>query len=606
MKQIIFKNLKIKNFLSIAEEELQLQFNSGINLITGENKDTGGRNGIGKSSIIESIYWALFGSTIREIKNERIVHNNSKKNKCEVALELSVTKQTSEDDVYNYKIVRSLNPSKLYILENGIDITLSSIQKTDELIKQIIGANEQVFQNAVIMTANNTIPFMAQKKIEKRKFIEGIFNIGIFGDLLLKIRSDYNEKKKAHDILTSSFISEQKNIAFCNQQKHKNDRDKQIQIEKIQAEIKNIDSKIEELSDHKSIASTLAEASTKQKELVSMIEKIKKGINKVEDSINSQLKVSLESDFNLKTLTAEFDFYKKQEGSCPTCKRKYDSKNLICEDDKKTLELKLKGEQENNKIFKDTIKDLISKKTLLKGSLKQKEHEFDSNEICIKNINKDIKQIDEIRSKKDQLLESVNFIKTQKDSLDDVIKNSEKTISIYEKDLKTIQKDLLILNNCKFVVSEEGVKTYIIKKMLKIFNQQLNFYLKSLDAPCTCNFDEMFEETIYNLKGDECSYFNFSGGERRRIDIAILFMFQDILRSQTGVSFNISIYDELFDSAIDEKGMHKIFEMLTERSQKYLECIYIVSHNKSASSLNYESIVQLQKSNGITTIIPSI
>ena len=30
------------------------------------------------------------------------------------------------------------------------------------------------------MTVNNTVPFMAKKKVEKRKFIEGIFNLQIF------------------------------------------------------------------------------------------------------------------------------------------------------------------------------------------------------------------------------------------------------------------------------------------------------------------------------------------------------------------------------------------------------------------------------------------
>ena len=34
------------------------------------------------------------------------------------------------------------------------------------------------------MTVNNTVPFMAKKKVEKRKFIEGIFNLEIFSNMI--------------------------------------------------------------------------------------------------------------------------------------------------------------------------------------------------------------------------------------------------------------------------------------------------------------------------------------------------------------------------------------------------------------------------------------
>jgi ABC-type Mn2+/Zn2+ transport system ATPase subunit len=139
--------------------------------------------------------------------------------------------------------------------------------------------------------------------------------------------------------------------------------------------------------------------------------------------------------------------------------------------------------------------------------------------------------------------------------------------------------------------------------MLSLLNCRLNFYLQALEAPCKCEFNEMFEETIYNEIGAECSYFNFSGGERKRIDLAILFMFQDLLRMQTGTSFSLSIYDELFDSAIDEKGIDKVLSILRDRVETYQENIYIVSHNKSAIKANIDRIILLEKNNGKTSLI---
>jgi ABC-type transport system involved in cytochrome bd biosynthesis fused ATPase/permease subunit len=138
--------------------------------------------------------------------------------------------------------------------------------------------------------------------------------------------------------------------------------------------------------------------------------------------------------------------------------------------------------------------------------------------------------------------------------------------------------------------------------MLNLLNNKLNFYLQALDTPCKCEFNELFEETITNENGKECSYFNFSGGERKRIDTAILFMFQDLLRSQTGTSYSLNIYDEMIDSALDQKGTDKILELLKEKVVKYDESVYIVSH-KSSDMANIDNVILLEKENGVTKIV---
>jgi ABC-type Mn2+/Zn2+ transport system ATPase subunit len=62
------------------------------------------------------------------------------------------------------------------------------------------------------------------------------------------------------------------------------------------------------------------------------------------------------------------------------------------------------------------------------------------------------------------------------------------------------------------------------------------------------------------------------------------------------------MYDELFDSALDEKGVSKILEILRERTDKYDEAIYIISHNKAAINASFDNIIKLEKINGKTSI----
>ena len=160
MKHIIFKKIYIQNFLSVGNPGITINFEEGINLITGINFDKDSRNGVGKSTIIESLYWCLFGDTMREIKKDQVVNNINKKH-CLVSLDFNVI---SAEGSNSYSLVREAKPSKLFISENGNDITKSTLAKADDYIIKLINSTGEVFQNAVIMTANNTLPFMAQKK----------------------------------------------------------------------------------------------------------------------------------------------------------------------------------------------------------------------------------------------------------------------------------------------------------------------------------------------------------------------------------------------------------------------------------------------------------
>jgi len=128
-----------------------------------------------------------------------------------------------------------------------------------------------------------------------------------------------------------------------------------------------------------------------------------------------------------------------------------------------------------------------------------------------------------------------------------------------------------------------------------------------MDANCICIFNEYFEEEIFDEKGQECSYFNFSGAERKNLDLACLFTFMDIRRLQGDVTYNISVYDELLDSSLDEKGVNMVIDILRERVEKLNECVMIISHRKESvkaagdkDTAGSNDVIFLQKENGIT------
>jgi DNA repair exonuclease SbcCD ATPase subunit len=597
VKNIIFKEVKIQNFLSIGKDALKIDFTKGITVITGENKDKGGKNGIGKSTIADAIFWCLFGNTIRELKKDKIQHNKNKE-ECQVVLSFSVS---DGKNITPYTITRTLDPAKIEITAEDGDITLSTIPKNDEFIKDLIGANEEVFNNAVIMSTNNTIPFMAQKKTDKRKFIEGILQLNIFGEMLLKTRSEYNDIKKQNDIISGNFVNLQRNLAIFEDQKTNADAKKQEKINVLNNKIKDIEKNSEEL---------------KNKNLPT-VDEVNKQLKEIEDKVNT-LKIGLKSFKNTRSdlatkssnISAEINQLKKEKqkifdkgNTCPTCNREY------CQDDIKAVEQRLKD-------IDADISILCNQSITVGSEIITWDDKIDHLENGIEKLNKKIRELDQIKSETKLISQKLsnnlsNILDCRKSiteleqgdpSIQFNIDKTEDNIKKTEKELIDIKKNMAILDTVKFIVSEEGVKTYIVKKIINILNTRLNYYLQTLDAPCKCVFDEMFEETIYNEQGKECSYFNFSGGERKRIDTAILFTFQDVMRCHSGTSFSLNIYDELFDCALDAKGTDKILEILKEKVNKYDESIYIVSH-KSSEVANCDNVIFLEKFNGVTRIV---
>jgi DNA repair exonuclease SbcCD ATPase subunit len=600
MKKVQFNSVKIQNFLSVGKDPLELNFQKGINLITGENKDKGGKNGIGKSSILESIYWCLFGNTIRDIKKDKIIHNQSKKD-CKVSLNIDIT---TSKGTSNYTIERYLEPSKVEVIthvdQNDVDLTLSTMPETNEFIKELIGATEEVFQNAVIMSANNTLPFMAQKKTDKRKFIEGILNLNIFSDMLLKARGDYNDFKKKNDILSNAFVSLQRNLSTFQDQKTNAETKKQEKIDAFNDSIKNNQKAIEDLR-NKDLPS-LSDVIKNIKELEDRTIILKNGVKSFNKTKTELVIKSSNISAEIRQLEKEKQNIINKGNTCPTCNREY------CQDDIKAVQEKIKEIDSQISILAQELFTVNSEKI-------NWDDKIDEVEEGIEKINKKIRELEQIKSdiklNDQKILNCEGNIKDCEKWIEETIKgdssintnieNTEKEIENTEKELTEVKKEMSILESVKFIVSEEGVKTYIVKKMLTLLNNKLNFYLQALDTPCKCEFNELFEETIINEAGKECSYFNFSGGERKRIDTAILFMFQDLLRNQTGTSYSLNIYDEMIDSALDQKGTDKILELLKEKVTKYDESVYIVSH-KSTDMANIDNTIFLEKENGVTKI----
>lgn len=592
-KKVIFEKLVIKNFLSVGNEPVVIDFKTGVNIITGINRDQlDRRNGIGKSTITDALSFVLFGHTLRDLKKEFIINNITNKT-AEVSL---IFRLFEGADTKKYELYRSIDPSKFVLYEDDIDVTRDSMVNTTDFLQTVLNITPEIFQNCIVMAINNTVPFMAKKKIEKRKFIESIFNLEVFSRMNSSLKDEYNEVKRAFDINVGKFeeLNGIKNKIIAN-------KDNQIKEENEQRErlikrksdyIKDKESLLKKMEnikevDIKEVNAKIVELNTKEKQITEEIslkyKKVASLETKIEYSLASYSRIGTDADV------------------CPVCLRGVDTDNKN-HTHKKKKEIKKEMEHINTLVKQEEqdLSKLESKKHKIVEGIKSLENIVNKKKLQDQNrdhIKQSIKNID-IQLK--NLEQDFENIKKTDSSLDKILAESESKIKELEAHVST-QRDLIsTLDTVKFVISEEGVKSFIVKKILKLFNSKLGYYLRRLNSTAIITFNEYFEETIVNEKGKMTCYDNYSGAEKKIIDLAIMFTFLDMLRLQGNVFYSLQIYDELLDTSLDETGVEMVLGLLNEFVLNNSLGIYIISHRKECSKISSNDLVYLEKSGGLT------
>lgn len=175
---------------------------------------------------------------------------------------------------------------------------------------------------------------------------------------------------------------------------------------------------------------------------------------------------------------------------------------------------------------------------------------------------------------------------------------SEKLKSIkFEK--MSISDDL----NCCLVTAEllkdTGVKSYIIKQYLPVFNKTINNYLSSMGADYHLVLNEQFEESILTKGRESQKYENFSQGEASRINFALLLTWRDVASIISGVRINLLVLDEIFDGATDGDGVYAINKALSEMKSN----VVVMSHRVENTDESFDRHLQFEKKGRFTRLV---
>ena len=567
---IEFKEIKYKNFLSSGNHFTTISLNEfGTSVIIG-------KNGAGKSTILDALCFALFNKPFRKITKSQIV-NSSNDRDCVVELDFSVHST-------QYKVIRGIKPNKFIIQRNGnkLNEDCSANDQQKSLEEQILKLNYKSFTQIVILGSASFVPFMQLSAPHRREVIEDLLDIRVFStmsDILKEKVKGVKGRLQTLDLKKQSVADKivmQQNFI------------RQIE-ESGQKDIENKQAEILSMTKDQEIYQSLVE-----KLLVDVQEK-EKNIEEYSDSSALLRKLGtykgkLQSKHT--NSTKERDFFEKNV-SCPTCTQSIEESFRVNKIDQ--LQNTISDFDDNLKEIEDAISDAESRES--KFVQLQKEITKTSNEISQTNI-----RITESSKSCNKLESEIQTITKRLEN-----RNSEhEKLSSYKASLKQVLVDYSELKDnydyfleANILLKDDGVKSSIIKKYIPMINQQVNKYLQMMDFYINFTLDEEFNENIESPIHDKFSYASFSEGEKMRIDLALLFTWREIARMKNSIVTNLLIMDEVFDSSLDGLGTDEFLKII-----RYVikdANVFVISHKQDLVE-KFNNILEFKKVKGFSIL----
>lgn len=177
--------------------------------------------------------------------------------------------------------------------------------------------------------------------------------------------------------------------------------------------------------------------------------------------------------------------------------------------------------------------------------------------------------------------------------LTEVIKKLEDELNEHDIELKNLD---VLFSHYKYIYrsynDRRKIKSWLLSELIPFLNDRVHYYLDMLGV----DIEVKFSSTL-NAETDKWDYEFCSGGERKRIDLAIMFGLYDLYVSIYGQQCNIMVLDEV-DSRLDNHGIEAFAEIVndicTNNDRPRPSTIFVISHKQELISM-FPSQVLIKK-----------
>jgi len=569
---LLFKKVRWKNFLSTGNLFTEVSLNdSRTTLISG-------LNGHGKSTILDVLAFSLFGKTFRNINLPQLPNSINQKN-CLVELEF-------EANGSEYLVRRGLEPKIFEIYKNDSLVEQSAKAKDyqRQFEETVLRMSFKAFCQVVILGSSNYVPFMRLSAADRRSIVESILDIDVFTAMntILKSRISENRdmlKNMSHKLeLHQEKIRSQRNI-LDNIRSMSEDaiRKNMEEIEKCETKLSHLSTKIDSITTSvKQLRSTIEDSESVSRKLNKILE-LEKNIQKQMKSITQKIE-SVESMTHCSSCNQEIgEDFKRRILTEKT--------NKLGEMEKAMEELeKRKSDSTTRKIEIDSVKENIQEKILEMSEINS---EISATNTYVTKLQKDNEKIMSSDEEKKDAEKKLNLL------LED-----ERNLSSSKEEIK--ENDSLY-GLASVLLKDTGIKKRIISHYIPVINKVINSYLQQMNFFVLFELDEEFNEKIRSRHRDEFTYNSFSEGEKRKIDLALLFAWRRIAQMKNSVSTNLLILDEILDGSLDNTSTESFLDIIANLDKT--TNLFVISHKpKEIIQDRFEKQITFVKKNNFSQI----
>jgi DNA repair exonuclease SbcCD ATPase subunit len=654
---VIFEKLTIENFMSIKNIKLNLD-NRGLILINGDNRDEDDfkSNGAGKTNLIESLVWVLYGRTLKGVKSDEVTHDKVKKDtKVEVILK--------DDDDSEYIITRYRKHKEfanaVMVYKDDYNITSKSDKDTNDLIVSILQMDYMTFVSTILFSSKS-FKFTSATDSEMKKSFDTMLEFDVLNRCLEVAKQEKSELEKEITRVLEEIteINDNQEVTGSQLQKIKEQKklEKERNEERLQVLQNQLQQKLVELQDHiesepdtsnQDLINELTDLNSKKQELMDKIEEFEELQEQVSEmksiikSNDASIKINKEEVLRLQREIAKYeskmnDKTKMLGTNCPVCGAEVTDEGLenvlkelteVIQEYNKKIEYYVKTNQETtensntlNHLIEKCHEELQTRKSLVgeKDKITTRIQEILAEQ---KQTAKFVEQYNKLTNQYENNIEDLE--KTIEDCKNRTIKTYDTLIEDYIKQLEEYkQKEQELTQELEKLEDQmpaiefwieaygnQGIKSLMLDNVTPFLNEKANYYLQHLASDIEILFNtqdtlkngekrEKFNIKIKNKNGGS-KYLANSGGEQKRIDLAVNMALQDLVASRSNKKLNIAFYDEAFD-ALDDIGTERVVELL-QKIGDVKNTIFVTSHNENLKALFDNSILVI-KENGYSIL----
>lgn len=527
-----FTSLEYKNVQSVGNHPIKIQMDRNPTTVIG------GENGTGKSTMGFALTYALYGKFPNGTKLGDAINSVNKKN-----LLVKVWFTERGDD---YLVVRGEKPKKFEIYKNDdmIDQSASS-RDQQKLLDAILGMDYNMFTQLVMLNKEQYEPFMQLPLAGRRKIVETILGIGIFGYMNDVVKEKIKSNQAESTTVETNYRLEQSKY------------DSQLKlIEQIEQSLKDQSQSIlDEIEADKTQMDRLSKEITEQGDALESVNDPSEQIKSINKQISELKTFAISFKNKIQTSEKHKTFFESND-ICPTCSQSitddlkqtkvHECQSEIDQTVNAQSQLDLKLEELSTSLSE--LQSFEDKRSEIKSEIKLLIREYDLYKNSVKN-----KQAKLDAPKNDSKLTS------EQEQLDTI---NQKIESLREQS-DTLKEQSQLLERMRVTLKDDGVKSVIVKEYINLINKKVNEYLRAMGFYINIVLDENFKESFKALHKENFTMSNLSTGQKTRVNLAIWLALLEVASIKNSVVSNVLFIDEVLEN-LDATGAEDFMKLCNE------------------------------------------